>query len=238
MSDENGVPPPADPQPPASGQRPPPGTVLNGQQRALLQALEARDPRLATMYSGGLIVVRDANNPNRHALFAHSMRELMGKLPAYADVAMPAHRESMGAKVREVEDVHTRMRERTACELKEGAWTGSIDAHVSAFLVKFGSFVDWLNQHQPRRRAEIDTALAKLEVASRRLPRKLADLNIDVWNEMRDFFVAVAHHRHDSSDEECLEWLDAFERFLLDKLAPRTFEDFGEIDKILAAGQR
>ena len=51
---------------------------LSGQQRALYEALSGKDERLAGMYLGSLLVLRQIENPDLLALAAHGLRELMG----------------------------------------------------------------------------------------------------------------------------------------------------------------
>ena len=62
------------------------GPILAGQQQALLTALIEKDPHLGVMYLGGLHVLRQEGNPDREALAAHAIRELMEKLPQFVDV--------------------------------------------------------------------------------------------------------------------------------------------------------
>ena len=59
---------------------------LSGSQRALQNALARRSAVLETMYIGGLTVLRDEANPDRFALCAHSLRELIEKLPEHFSV--------------------------------------------------------------------------------------------------------------------------------------------------------
>lgn len=67
--------------------------ALTGQQRALYEALldlgsAAKDenPRMAKMYFGAVLVLRQIGNPDRLALAAHGLRELMEKMPRFLDV--------------------------------------------------------------------------------------------------------------------------------------------------------
>jgi hypothetical protein len=54
---------------------------------------------------------------------------------------------------------------------------------------------------------------------------------------MRDFFQAISHHLKTTDETEFRQWLDALERFLLDRLCPRTFSDIDVIDTIIREGE-
>jgi len=188
------------------------------------------------MYVGGLTVLADVSNPDRHSLCAHSLRELMEKLPEYLDVSTKAHKESLKNKVGEVEEKFTRMKVTTGCFNASAGWDGNIDAPLREFLVRLTAFCEWFSAHHPRRREEVHRTLVRLDGSGRSLPTALASLNVDAWDEKRDFFQAVAHHRKAAKDAEFTQWLDALERFLLERLVPRTFDEFAEIDAILGRG--
>ena len=99
-----------------------------------------------------------------------------------------------------------------------------------------GRFFKWFESHYPRRRDEWHSALVRLDGSGRALPNRLASLNVDAWKNKRDYFQSVAHHGRDANEQELREWLDALERFLLDRLEPRTFDDLAEIDALLEEG--
>jgi hypothetical protein len=210
-----------------------PSLRLSGQQRTLVHALEQCDPALASMYRGGLLILEATDNPERLPFCAHAMRELMEKLPDYLSVTTQAQRESLKQKVGEIEESYIRAQRRSCCFGTEG-WDGKIDNHLRKFLDRIQKFLDWFAHHHPRRRDELRATLRELDTSVHLLPDPLADLNIEAWIKKRDFFVAVCHHRQAPSEEEFLGWLDALERFLLDRLSPRTFDDFSEIDALLA----
>jgi hypothetical protein len=210
--------------------------ALSGQQRALLHALDERDRSLSAMYRGGIAVLGDAANPDRFAQCAHSMRELMEKLPELLDVPTTAQKERLKAKVREIEDAFLGVQRKTCCFSATAGWDGSIDGHLRKFLTRLGSFLEWFASHQPRRRDELHGVLVRLDGSGRELPKPLASLNVDTWGKKRDYFQSVSHHRRTADEQEFRQRLDALERFLLDRLEPRTFDDFAEIDDLLGEG--
>jgi hypothetical protein len=196
------------------------------------RSLEQRDKRLAEFYLGALRVLADRENPDRFSLCAHGLRELMEKLPEYLDVPSIAQRESLKPKVRQVEDVWLGVQVHSSC-FAAGNWEGTIDAHLRKLLSHLGSFFEWFAQHNPRRKQEMQSALVILEGSGRSLPPVLADLNVSAWEAKRDFFVNVAHHRKMVGDKEFGTWLEALERFLLDRLIPRTFDEYAKVDALV-----
>jgi len=213
---------------PADGPRP---VALKGSRRALHEALTKLSSELATMYMGGLIVLEHDQNPDPYALCAHALRELIEKLPEHLDVPTKARGESLGAKVNDLQPVWERARA-SAC-FREGVWDGQIDAPLQVFLSRSVTFFGWLRDHKPRRRDEAALALRRFDASGRVLPAPLEALNVDLWDEMREFFQSVAHHRRRVERADFLRWVEELERFLLDRLVPRTFDDFDDLDGLM-----
>jgi hypothetical protein len=220
---------------PISERRPVP-LRLSGQQSAMYAALREKDSGLSTMYLGALMVLSDTSNPDCLALAAHGIRELIEKLPQFLAVNIKAQKESLTVKVRELEDSWL-----SSCDESQRydgkVWSGSIDAVLARFLGHVARFFEWFAAHHPRRKSEIAQTLARLDRSGRPLPELLARLNVDYWDDMRDFFVSVAHHRENVDTLVFAQWLDALERFLLDRFYPRTFEDIDLIDSIIREGE-
>ena len=184
------------------------------------------------MYRSGLIVLADSANPDRFSLCAHAIREMMEKLHEYLNVSVQAQRESLKPKVQDLANTWSAIPKNPAPSETQRT-DGIVDRRLEVFLRKATEFFEWFSKHNPTRRKEVHGALALLDGSGRSLPAPLAELNVDAWTTIRDFFVNVAHHRHDTTNEDFSAWLDALERFLLDRLLPRTFEDFAEIDALL-----
>lgn len=212
---------------------PDPGIILASQQQALLAALIDRDPRLGVMYLGGLSVLRQEGNPDCEALAAHAIRELMEKLPQYVDVPTrekPKKPASLGVKVREL----------------SGHWAGvsvealsadAISAKLRKFHIRVKEFFDWFEEGFPMRREQTAAALRRLDATGQSLPRPIEEEHIKYWGECNDFFQLVSHHRRPCSREEFETRLDDLERFLLDRMRPRTFDTFTTLDEIIAEGE-
>ncbi len=200
-------------------------------QLALHRALGERHQNLAVYYEGALGVPGHSINPDHLSHAAHGIRELMVKLPIYADVDMQAHQESLKGKVNQLHDAWEYARRSSGC-LIDDSWGGAIDAPVLKLLRSIDTFYEWFDTHHPRRKEELAQLLTALD-PSGRLLKHLQESNIRDWWDMRDYFVGLAHHRFPSTVDEFTSWLSRLERFLLPRLVPATFDDFAEIDKII-----
>ncbi len=188
------------------------------------------------MYLGAVMALSHTDNPDYLAQSAHSVRELMEKIPAFLDVQTRAHQESLGSKVRELEDRWQTTIARSEC-YDDGGWSGEIDRHLLKLLETLQRLFDWLSEHRPRRRIEAARILQRLDGSDHTLPAALEDLEVDRWMTIRDFFVSISHHGQQATQDEFERRLDALERFLLDRLRPRTFADFDAIDDIIKEGE-
>jgi hypothetical protein len=221
-------------------EEPPRLLKLTGQQQALYEALLEKEKALpgkrlylSPIYLGAITVLESEGNADKMAQAAHSIRELMEKIPAIVDVETKALTESLKSKVHILEDYWQNfLKNLSICSEKPSShqiqeWI------IAKFHKRLAEFFEWFKTHHPTRKAEIDETLYKLEGSEQSLPPVLRKLNVDYWDEMRNYFQAVAHHGRDTTVEEFKRFLAALEKFLLDRLSPRTFADFDEIDKII-----
>ena len=182
------------------------------------------------MYKGGLSVLTDTSNPDRYSLCAHAMRELMEKLPR--TLGSPAKMEgTLKARVQELREIVRRITRKKGAKLS--SLTGKIDKPIRGLLLKLEQFIEWDEKYQPTMRKTVLATLERLDESGRTLPARLSDLNVSTWTEFRDYFQSIAHHLRDAVPTDFVDYLDALERFLLDRLVPRTFDEFDEIDSLL-----
>lgn len=207
---------------------------LTDRQGTLFRALERLNPRLARMYLGALRVLGDEANPEAVPLAAHDLRELMEKLPWSLDVPIRASVGEVGSRVGNLRRLWERTVRTSAC-YNSGQWQGPIDSPLRRLLNELNRFFTWLSSNYRPRRDEATLALRQLDG---RIPDQLERRKVETWMDLFDFFCDVAHHRVDPSREEFSRRLDELEQFLLDRLQPRTFADFDEIDKLLEEAAR
>ena len=208
---------------------------LSGHQRALLESLTERDCSLARMYLG-TIEVLESGNSNQFALAAHGIRELIEKLPSSLEVDQPSQKQHLRSKVGNIAEDWKRAKKNSMCH-KIGSWNGEIDSSLKRFLKRTGEFIDWFDLNRPTRNRETANALNALDPARPRLPENLEVAYVQVWDEFRDFFIKVSHHRYEPSSPEFQQWLEELERFLLERLRPRTFDDAEALDQLIALGE-
>ena len=210
---------------------------ISGQKRLLFNALAERDEQLAQIYHGALAVHGDASNPDRLALAAHGLRELMEKLPRILNVPVKIQRTSLKVKCRLLLGVWDQAVERSICRIDDG-WRGNIDRHLQALLDEVQKFFQWFKQDHPTRNEQTGRMIRALEDTPGALPDNVQALRVAKWRETEDYLVKVSHHGASGSEEEFCTHVDELERFLLDCLSPRTFEDFDLIDKVIKEGER
>jgi len=202
---------------------------LEPQQKVLYQKLNEEKYFLAKIYIGGLHVLQQKDNPDQLSLAAHSLRELMEKIPLYADIRIKPP-VSLGAKVREIYDIWKCMgplhqKDET---IKD---TGKDNKKITK---QIDSFFEWYENNIPTRNEQLRETLRELDSSRSSVPDELEKINIKIWDTIRTYFVKLAHHNNmESSREEFKGYLSALERFLLDRIKPRTFEDFEEIDALI-----
>jgi hypothetical protein len=209
---------------------------LSGQQRALYEALSEKDERLAGMYLGSLLVLRQIENPDLLALAAHGLRELMEKLPRYLDLPVAAKPPSLKEKVRSLLQSWGSAARHSQC-LLDPAWSGAIDGPLRKFLKRTQEFFSWFESEHPTRKQQTAKVLRSLDPINRPLPAPIEQLRIEEWDKCHNYFEGVSHHTILLPPEDFTSWLAVLERFLLDRLRPRTFEDHTEIDRIISEGE-
>jgi len=212
-------------------------SALSGRQSDLFDALSERDKQAANMYLGALVVLSHDDNPDRYALAAHDIRELIDKLPRLVDVPIAAQKETLKQKVIELEDVWQSTCSNTRC-FHNPRWSGEIDEPLKRILEKLVGFFQWFENHYPRRRKEIASTLRGLDISTEYLPGIIENFNVQKWVSIKDFFIAVAHHNKFPNDEEFNGRLKQLEVTILDLLRPKTFKDLESIDNIIREGEQ
>lgn len=204
---------------------------LNSQQKALYQKLHEKKTFLAEIYIGGLHVLQQKDNPDQLPLAAHNFRELMEKLPLYVDIKIKPSA-SLGEKVRHLYGIWKKIGPLTEIETES---IGNFNKRHKKVFEQINSFFQWYGDNPTTRKEQIKTTLRAFEQSGRFMPNELEKINIESWNKLRDFFVSVAHHNKEIDTKEFMGYLDWLEKFILERLVPRTFEDFEKIDKIIGA---
>jgi hypothetical protein len=214
---------------------PPP--ILTGDQAKLLRALSDRDARhgsrLAGMFMGAVVVLRQTENMDRMAQSAQSMRELLEKLPQSYDgapVRVPGAKASDHLQRIRVE--YKRVKGSLCYDADGRTWAGTIDTLLERFLISIDEIIVPVQGQINRREA---TRLFSRDVDPSPVPLSEAQENafLGRWMECDDFFQAVAHHGRYPDFREFQENLDACTVMLLEKLAPSVAEDFRRLEQLI-----
>jgi hypothetical protein len=220
----------------ASAPGSPEEAVLSGRQRALFLALGKKDQQLALMYLGALSVLRNMSNPDRSAQAAHSLRELLEKLPRILDIPIQAKPPSMMDKIRPLEQTWSKAKTESS-RLKTNQPSDVIDKPLRKFLDEADSFFTWLASDRPTRKQQAAKVVRGLDPLKKALPETIESLHVEEWDRYRNHFEQVSHHQIVEEHEEFIKWVDGVEHYLLDRLVPRTFDDFATLDKIIGEGE-
>lgn len=182
------------------------------------------------MYHGGIKVLMDTSNPERIVHCAHSMRELMEKLPTY--IGLPAALGRLRSTANAFQSA--RMQQKQLEESPTGSSGGDLDLdkQLDRLLEELEGVFEELNTNWLRSQGQIGQSLGQSGSVQQTWPKALATGKIADWGALRQYFTKISHHGS-FNKENFPGRLDALERILLDMLRPRTFEDFDEIDSLL-----
>jgi len=220
MTDQRSSSPPEEPLPPSLGQ------VFTTRQRQFYDVLKVRDYRLADMYLGSLVVLDQDGNPDRIPQAAHSMRELIEKLPRYLGFVIQNNPISLGQLTGDLAEAW----DHTQISADGSSPSVCVPSNFVGQLKQF--FDDFQNDH-PRRREVGKSVINNLDPSGSQLPDVVQDLRAGKWLSFNNYFTSVSHHRTSQDISEYAEMVDNFENFLLDYLRPRAAESQADILRII-----
>jgi hypothetical protein len=209
---------------------------LVGQQLALYRALAEHSRELAGRYLGASVVLMAPANPEQFAQAAHSVRELMNNLHTISNVPVQAKGGRLGDKFAAMTERWESAKRNSDCFDEEG-WHGEIDDAARRGFEAVDDAIAWQEKNRPKRKEQHRSTLRGLDAAQRPLPAFIENGFIELWDGMRDYFVDVCHHRRETTEEEFLGTLEQLERFVLDRLKPRTFAEQTTIDALIAEAE-
>lgn len=121
---------------------------LSPHQEALGDALHRESPDLLTMYLGALYVLAQPENPDRFAMAAHNLRELMKRI-LHVRTEIQEGDVRLGDKVINLRNEWDAAAKATSCLDTAGKWSGPIDKPLARFLGMTVRFFEWFKQHHP-----------------------------------------------------------------------------------------
>ena len=198
--------------------------VLDG-----LRRVETKKYRLGDWYLGALYALRNPHNPDRLSQAAHSLRELVEKLPrvvTQADIViygsgLQSMREGIFKRLLKAKGRYGEV------------WKGKeIDAQLDKALRKTYRYME-LNQ-KPTRKDQIQIAIRNIDPMADQMGFNIQKRKRDEIHALWDQLEGFAHHKLSSNTDEQKfgEYLGTLERIVYDLLAPVTAQDQEEIQSI------
>jgi hypothetical protein len=106
----------------------------------------------------------------------------------------------------------------------------------SGFAQTLEEFFLEFERDYPARRSQASDTIGRLDPSGRTAPPVVHRARGEEWMDFSGYFSGVLHGGKQPTEEAFMSRLEAFERFLLDWLRPRTFADLGDIDEMIAEG--
>jgi hypothetical protein len=179
--------------------------------------LQDRGATMAQIYLGAMAVRYQTDNPEYLVQAAHSLRELMEKMPRFLGIA-PVASEGLTVRVREVVTVWG--------QVEAGGGDGDLRTKLLAkFHERFALFSKWFVERDTPRKEQAGQMLGKMDQRKERLPKAIEKHRIGEWGDYEGYFLGVCHHTAPAIVEEFDSHLAGLEEFVLGYLRPRTFED-------------
>lgn len=214
---------------------------LTPQQQRVLESLIDRETEkypLSRWYLGALYALSHDQNPDRVAQAAHSLRELLEKLPLVIDgidTHLKPHQkpESKFSQMRRnLEDHILRYKEGHS-----GEWEGQkIDNDLAAALRIIESYLE-LNK-KPNRRERMQMSVSAIDPMVNQFDKQTGERKQNqlylLWSKLEIF----AHHGRKQNTDEFDKYIKKFESTVIDLLAPITAENQKEIQTILGNANR
>ena len=205
--------------------------LLTPKQQDVLEALQSKETEkypLSQWYLGALYALDNQYNPDRISQAAHSLRELLEKLPRVvhgSDVQIgPTDFKGMR---RNINNRILKDKER----YPEGWKNKKIDGRLDKTLRKIENYFE--RNQQPTRDEQMQQAVATIDPMVDRLDSEIQEAKrnklLNLWNKLEIF----AHHKSNPDYEEFRNCLAELEVIVFDLLAPITAQDQKEIQMIL-----
>ena len=207
----------------------PASPVLTHRQQGVLRALEVVEStryRISLYYLGALCALDNPYNPDRISQAAHSLRELLDKLPRIV----------LGSELPKPYDAHGKRREMARRIAKDrerysDGWVGEIDRELSITIESVSELLG--NLEQPTRRENIRAVLQHIDPLTDRFESSLSVRRLRRVSDLQKELEGFTHHGGGDDENEFGNCIYGLEEVVLDVLAPITAENQEEILSIL-----
>lgn len=199
---------------------------LSGRSREVLETLARQKGRASHFYEGALRALADRSNPVRAESAAYCLRELIEQLEQAALASAPGPR---------LGDLVDDFRSKWEAAERRSEDSGLVDDCDPAVFAVDQFLKDAAATHADRRdRAQ--TTFFELDPVGRHGPPDTHRARVEALFAFRGEFNEILHGRKPTGSEAFDSKVKGFESFLLTWLRPHTFDDFTEIDGLLAEG--
>ena len=216
--------------------------AINDRVETLLATLEGRDARYgsahALMLRGALIALDDAENPDRIAQSAHSMRELLDKLPTqYSGAPVHAHPKDLKDHLETIVKPFARLRE-VATEMTVDPFSDSVPSSVRVAVFEAIESVELARASEPNRHSRREQFLASVDSIGVFAPKAGEDPRLESWARVESKFQRIAHHNTVPTEEQFVALLIEAIELLSVILAPPTAATVQLLDEIIREGEK
>ena len=216
-------------QPELQKQAPAQLSLLTGYRQALFEALRRRDTRVADFYRGALVVVADRGNPEAIFQAAHSIREMLEKVPLLVGgTSAPSQR-----LTDKVAPLRAKFKKLQPNLNEDGSWKPGSESKIAKLLQDLRELCDWMDANVQQRKVQMRTLLRALVGPGILLPSDVEEAELDELMDHKGYFTKLAHHGFSPTEEEFYNRLSQAETILLRKLNPEPSADFEAIDALL-----
>lgn len=203
---------------------------LSGPQQRLYEVLTDYG-NLAARYRGAIHILENAAIPDRFAMAAHNLRELMDGLPEVISVPKKGGFKLKPA-VNELEEKwETTKNNSDSCDGEE--WEGEIDGYLREYFVEMETVFEANNKYNPKQRERYALMVRKTDPSSTPISEQVERRLFNEWKDVKSFLLGVCHHGKKTDYEEFSTYVERLEVHILKRLRPSTFETQEELDRII-----
>ena len=210
--------------------------VLTDQQRNVLEALQNKQTEkypLSEWYLGALYALDNPYNPDRIAQAAHSLRELIEKLPRVVQGSdVQTDTTDFKGMRRSINNRISKDKERYS----EGWKNKKIDARLDKTLRKIENYFE--RNQLPTRDEQMQQAVATIDPMVNSLDSEIRERKRKQLHRLWKRLERFAHHSNNPDVVEFSNCLKELENTIYDLLAPITAQDQEKIQTILKAPDR
>ncbi len=202
------------------------------EQEELVASLARRSEKLARIYSSGLFVLDQKENPGRLSLAAHAIRELMEKCPILNGREFTVLGDGMKNRIQPLKEAHSALRK--AQRVADTASGGLGDGAGRQLFIELDRFFEWMEANRPEANRRIAEMLSELSGPGQSLPVDISENEVARWRAADEYFKKISHHGQDHvNEDEFMVHMSVVERILLLRLQPRGVADLDAIDALI-----